>query len=120
MIMKIQGIVEIAPEPLGEQSAKLLYSAYRASRSAVVMLVLDRPTLMMADRFLDQIVVREGIDVKGVVYVDVEDERTVAAAARDASFVVASTAAFRSRLAAYGIACEDAISWSERAVAAAP
>jgi hypothetical protein len=112
--MKIQGVVEIAPAPLGEESARLLSSAYRASRSAVIMLVLDRVTLREADRYLDQVVGREGNDVQGVVYADVADERTVAEAARAASFVVASTDAFRRRLAAQGIVCEDAISWPTR------
>lgn len=109
--MKIEGVVEIAPAPLGELSTRLLSSAYRASRNALIMLVVDRPTLHEADRFLDHVVAIEGNDVKGVVYADLADEHTVAEAARGASFVVASTDRFRSRLAAQGIACEDAQSW---------
>jgi hypothetical protein len=112
--MRIEGVVEIAPAPLGEVAARLLSSAYRASRSAVVMLVLDRRTLREADRYLDQVVGAEGSEVKGVVYADIADERTVAEAARSASFVVASTDAFRSRLAAQGISCEDALTWPQQ------
>lgn len=113
--MRIQGVVEIGPAPLGENAARLLSSAYRMSRSAVVMLVLDRIARVEADRFLDRVVEREGNDVKGVVYADSADERLVAEAALDASFVVASTDEFRCRLAAHGIACEDALTWPERA-----
>jgi len=112
--MKVEGVVEIAPAPLGELSTRLLSSAYRASRNALIMLVVDRPTLREADRFLDDVVAAEGNEFTGVVYADLADEQRVADAARGASFVVASTDRFRSRLAAEGIACEDARSWLPR------
>lgn len=104
-------MVEIGPAPLGENAARLLSSAYRLSRDAVVMLVLDRVARVEADRYLDHVVEREGNDVQGVVYADVAEERLVAETALGAAFVVASTDEFRCRLAAHGIACEDALTW---------
>lgn len=113
--MRIQGVVEIGRAPLGDNATRLLSFAYRISRSAVVMVVLDRIARIEADRYLDGVVEREGNDVKGVVYADLADERLVAEVALNATFVVASTDEFRCRLAAHGIACEDALTWPERA-----
>jgi hypothetical protein len=101
--MQIVGVIEIAPMPTGELPRTLMAAAYRASRRAAIMLVLRSTTRREVDRILDPVVRGEGINMKGLIYTDAEDERTVLEAARRASVVVASTEDFQRSLTATGI-----------------
>jgi hypothetical protein len=101
--VQIGGVVEIVPTPTGELPAMLVATVYRASRWTPIMLVLRSTTRREVDRLLDPVVRREGVDVKGLLYTDAEDEHAVIAVARGASVVVACTDAFQTALTACGV-----------------
>ncbi len=72
------------------------------SRSEVIGLVLRGIDRLDADRILDPVVEAEGMDVKGVLYIDAEDalhEEFL----RHVTIAVATTDAFRARLLDHGI-----------------
>ncbi len=104
----IATILEVRRLPSGELPAPLISSAYLASRSAAVLLVLDSVTRDEVDRVLDPVVSRFGRDRRGVVYAERGDDREVLALAANGCAVFASSDAFRARLSSLGIAFRDA------------
>jgi hypothetical protein len=101
--MSFYAVVEIAPDSNGALPSHLLTAAYRASREATVLLVLNGVSVASVDQLLDPIVRREGVAVRGVVYATVEDA-TVMLAARTAPVVLASSSLLRTQFRALGIA----------------
>jgi hypothetical protein len=84
-------VVEIAPCANGEPPAEAIRAAYRASEYGLVVLVLRGVVASAVDRILDPLVAALRLDIPGVLYVDADDEPTVAQAVRDAGPVYAVT-----------------------------
>jgi hypothetical protein len=101
--MRIGVVVEIAPNHSGELPITLIDAAYRASHDAVIMLVLRPDLCRGVDRVLDPIVRAAGVDMKGLVYADLDDSDTVLRATREASLVIAGSSRFRTMLAERGV-----------------
>jgi hypothetical protein len=100
-------LIEIGCETEEAERMVLIRAAYRSSRAGIVALALRGVTAQSVDRVLDGVVdAREGA-VKGVVYLNGNDERALFSAAADAAVVVASTERFRRALAAHGIVAVD-------------
>jgi hypothetical protein len=101
--MRIGIVVEIAPNHSGELPIDLIDASYRASHGAVIMLVLRPDLCRGVDRVLDPIVRAAGVDVKGLVYADLDDFGTVLRGTREASLVIAGSSRFRAMLAESGV-----------------
>lgn len=96
-------LVEIGSEMDEAERAELIRAAYLSSRAGVVVLVLRGVSPRSVDRVLDEVVnVREG-GIRGVVYLNGDDEPAVLAAAANAAHVIASTERFRLVLDERGI-----------------
>jgi hypothetical protein len=100
-------LVEIGPETDEVERRALIQAAYRSSRSGVVALAVHGVSMQSVDRILDGLVDARDREVKGVVYLNGNDELTLYAAAANASVVVASSERFRTGLAERGIPAVD-------------
>lgn len=101
----VGALVEIALDSDGELPRDLIATAYIASRAITVGFVLDAGvTREEVDRVLDPLVATTCGSVRGVRYLDHNDDRGVLAAIGRARFVVAVTRGFRERCARSGIA----------------
>jgi hypothetical protein len=98
----IRGVVELAGESDPELRAQLALCAYRMSRGEVVALVLRGIDRLEADRILDPVVEAEGLDVRGVCYIDAEAALSEELL-RHVTIAVAATDTFRSLLLGRGI-----------------
>lgn len=96
-------IVEIPAEFDPNTRRGLIEAAYRSSARGVVGLVLRGVSRQSVDRLLNDVVSTRVPDLKGVVYLDSEDEGRLFATAARAHVVVAATSGFRSRLVEHGI-----------------
>jgi hypothetical protein len=97
-------VVEIASDADPGDRSGLIHAAYRSSRSGVVGLALHGVTRETVDRVLDTVVEARDVGLKGVVYLDAEDEPAMLAVASHAAVVIASTEGFRSQVGEWGIA----------------
>ena len=61
-------VVHVAREPGGQLPVDVILTAYRASRDAPVMLVLDSVSPREVDEILNPMVVTMGLEVCGVRY----------------------------------------------------
>jgi hypothetical protein len=113
--MSIRALVELSGElPLEEQQSLVAW-AYDLSRTGRVALLLRGVSRGAADRMLDRVVAREGIQVHGLVYLEPEDEAALIGFTVLAPTIVASTDSFRALLHGRGISAdrpEDA--WRSR------
>ena len=100
-------IVEIPGDYDSSARRGLVEAAYRSSERGVVGLVLRGVSRQTVDQMLNDIVSRRINDLKGVVYLDTDDEGRILAVAARARVVVAATTSFRKRLVEHGIAPID-------------
>jgi hypothetical protein len=97
-------LVEVAPDAAGQLRDAVIRAAYLLSRQGLVALALGEVSRARVDAVLDQVVASTPGGVHGVIYMETDDHGPVLEAARNASLVVATTDAFRHRLALAGIA----------------
>jgi hypothetical protein len=100
-------LVEVGSETEEAERIALIRAAYRSSRAGIVALALRGVSIQSVDRALDEVVDARDDAVKGVVYLNGDDERALFAAAADAAVVLASTERFRVELAERGIAAVE-------------
>jgi hypothetical protein len=100
-------ILEVGRQPDGGLQGELIAAAYRVSRSAPVLLVLDRVSRAEVDRALDEVVTSSELNRPGVVYADAADDALVMAAATRAHWVFARSSRFRAKLDARGLPYHD-------------
>ncbi|HEX6938524.1 MAG TPA: hypothetical protein VF158_03870 [Longimicrobiales bacterium] len=122
---RIGAVVEVSAGPTGRLPVDLISSVYRASRSALMVLVCQGSSRAAIDAALTPTVQEVGLDVHGVLYLDADDDHAVREAVRQAPLVVASSEGFRARLDAWGVPFvdpNDAVRhlerWGERAAPA--
>jgi hypothetical protein len=96
-------LVEVAPDAAGQLRDAVIRAAYFLSRQGLVALALGEVSRARVDAVLDQVVASRPGGVHGVIYMEADDHERVCDAAGHASLVVATTAAFRRRLALAGI-----------------
>jgi len=101
--MQTTAVVEISGEMDARAQARLIASAYRWSRSGLVMLALRNVSRQAVDRLLNPVVAEVGLDVHGIQYLDAADAAEVLRYVAPGTLVVAGTEAFRARLLACGV-----------------
>lgn len=104
---RIGAVVEVCPDAGDRLPIELIASAYRASRSALMVLVCHGASREAVDAALTPTVQEVGLDVHGVLYLDGDDVPAVWEAVRRAPVVVAATDRFRERLNAWGVPFVD-------------
>lgn len=104
---RIGAVVEVCPDAADRLPIELIASAYRASRSALMVLVCHGASREAVDAALTPTVQEVGLDVHGVLYLDGDDIPAVREAVRRAPVVVAATERFRERLNAWGVPFVD-------------
>jgi hypothetical protein len=113
--MSIRALVELSCELAPEEQQSLVAWAYDLSRTGRVALLLSGVSRGAADRMLDKVVAREGIQVHGLLYLEPEDEAALIGFTVLAPTIIASTESFRALLHGRGITAdrpEDA--WRSR------
>lgn len=104
---KFVAVLEVGRQADGAVQGGLIAAAYRASRVAPVLLVLDRVSRAEVDKVLDHVVTTSELNRPGVRYAEAEDDATVLAAAEQARRVFASSECFRAKLEARGLRYHD-------------
>lgn len=106
--MRVNAVVEVMRDAGGRLPVPLVLAAYRASRAGLVALALNAVTRREIDLVLDAVVLGSPAGgLHGVVYIDVANDETLAAA-RGAAVVIAASDTFRLQLDARGIAAAPA------------
>jgi len=107
--MRLSGLVELTSEIPRDIRERLATGAYRASTAGMVGIALNGLSAGEVNRCLDTVVASETAYVHGVWFLDgaVVTERLLTLA-RDATFVVAESEAFRGALEQAGIRWMDA------------
>lgn len=117
---QVGAVVEIAEETCSTSLAEVVASSYRASRRALVVLILNGVSPREVDTALNPVVRSEGLDVQGVLYLSIEDEAAVLSAARAALVVVATSERLSLKLRREGLECLNAHSARELLDSLAP
>lgn len=111
--MVIQAIIEIEDTVPKDLRARLARAAYRASRRGTIVLVAPRRMREEFDRALDPVVEELGLDVDGILYLDVADAGTIGKWVRSARLVALARSRRRSaeRLGARVVDLSSAYRW---------
>jgi hypothetical protein len=107
VLPRFAAVLEIGREANGTIQSQRIAQAYRASRSASVMLVLNRVSRSEVDDVLDKVVSSYRLDIPGVLYVDLDDDATVLSVASRAPMIFASSDEFCAKLDSLGIRYRD-------------
>ena len=94
-LARIRAVVEIVPGPDGKPPADVLWQAYSASRSGVIVLALNGVTAAAVDRVMDGIVPHFPLNIPGVLYLDAENKPLLSWVLNNTDMVFGQTDQFR-------------------------
>jgi hypothetical protein len=94
-LARIRGVVEVVPGPDGKPPADVLWQAYCASRSGVIVLALNGVTAAAVDRVMDGIVPHFPLNIPGVLYLDAENKPLLSWVLNNTDMVFGQTDQFR-------------------------
>lgn len=100
---RVLAVVEIAGGSDRPPSAEIATVAYRASEGGLVVIVLSGLSRTALDAMLDPVVHQVGSRVRGVLYLDEQDDAGVRKAIERAELIIATSPCFRANLLAFGI-----------------
>ena len=94
-LARIRAVVEIVPGLGGKPPADVLWQAYSASRSGVIVLALNGVKPAAVDRIMDGIVPHFPLNIPGVLYLDAENKPLLAWVLNNTDMVFSQTDLFR-------------------------
>jgi hypothetical protein len=95
-LAKIRAVLEIVAGPDGKPPEDVLWNAYRASQSGVIVFALNGVTIASVNKIMDRIVPCFPLNIPGVLYIDAQDRCLLAWVLNRAKLIFWQTNAFQS------------------------
>jgi hypothetical protein len=94
-LARIRVVLEIIPGPDGKPPEDVLWNAYRASQSGVIVFALNGVTVASVNKIMDRIVPHFPLNIPGVLYIDAQDKCLLAWVLNRAKLIFWQTDAFQ-------------------------
>ena len=104
-LTRIRAVLEIVPGPDGRPPENLLWNAYRASQSGVIVFALNGVTVASVNKVMDGIVPHFPLNIPGVLYIDAQDRCLLTWVLNRAKMIFWQTNAFQ-RVARRSMNCQ--------------